>query len=92
MRPGDRVRCTYRAQHVGTLLAHDDPRGWAGSLAFPEGTPSVEQVRAHIARYTALWPDLAKHDAERAVVAWDFGKIYFERADALYLAEEKVAS
>jgi hypothetical protein len=69
------------------LLADDDPRGWAGSLAFPDGEPTVEQVRAHIARYRAQCPDLAAYDKTRAVVAWDFGKVYTERADALFPAE-----
>jgi hypothetical protein len=84
---GARVKCSYRGNHVGTLLADDDPRGWIGSLAFPEGIPTVEQVRAHIAHYRSMWPDLAAHDATRAVVAWDFGKVYWESADSLSLAE-----
>jgi hypothetical protein len=83
LKPGTRVTCVYRNEHVGTVLAEDDPKGWKGSLAFPEGEPSREAVRAHIQRYRALWPELAVHDAARAVVAWDFGKVYFERADAL---------
>ena len=89
--PGTRVRCTYRNdpgfQHVGTLLADDDPKGWTGSLAFPNGEPTAEEVRAHIARYRAQCPDLAAHDATRAVVAWDFGKVYHEKADSLFPAE-----
>ena len=91
---GSRVRCTYRHEpgrfsHVGTLLADEDPRGWVGSLAFPDkaNPPTVEQVRAHIADYRARWPELAAHDATRAVVAWDFGKVYHESAASLFTAE-----
>jgi len=88
---GSRVRCTYRNdpgyQHVGTLLADDDPRGWVGSLAFPDRTPTLEEVRAHITEYQTREPSLAAYDATRATVAWDFGKVYREKADALFPAE-----
>jgi hypothetical protein len=90
LKPGTRVRCTYRSDpgfvHEGTLLADDDPRGWEGSLAFYGRKPTLETVRAHIAEYRARWPELARHDANRAIVAWDFGKVYTERADAIYEA------
>jgi hypothetical protein len=86
--PGTRVKCTYRCgngfDHVGTLLADDDPRGWVGSLAFPEGTPTVEQVREHIASYQARDPRLIDYDSTRATVAWDFGKVYRESAESLW--------
>jgi hypothetical protein len=93
LKPGTRVRCTYRNdpgfQHVGTLLADDDPRGWVGSLAFPVGTPTVEQVREHIAHYQQD-PRLAAYDKTRATVAWDFGKIYRESAESLFEADLKI--
>ena len=89
--PGTRVCCTYRDEpgrfrHVGTLLADDDPREWVGSLAFPTGIPTVEQVREHIASCEKSHPTLKDHETKRATVAWDFGKVYREQADALYLA------
>jgi hypothetical protein len=91
LKPGTRVRCTYRNdpnfRHVGTLLADDDPKGWTGSLAFPFGEPSVEDVRAHIASYQARHADLKAYDATRATVAWDFGKVYRESAESLFPAE-----
>ena len=90
LKPGTRVRCTYRSDpgfvHEGTLLADDDPRGWEGSLAFYGRKPTLETVRAHIAQYQASYPELRAHDATRCVVAWDFGKVYHERADAIFEA------
>lgn len=73
--PGTRVRCAYRDAHVGTLLAIDDPRAWVGSIAFPGGEPTPELVRAHVARCRARG-DL---DGSRLPVAWDFGKVYWDR-------------
>lgn len=49
---GALVRCEYREGHVGELLAVDDPRAWAGTIAFPfPGLPDAELVRAHVVRH-----------------------------------------
>lgn len=80
--PGTRVKCAYRNQHMGTVLAKDDPRAWAGSLAFPEASPDPQAVRAHVARCESRG-DLS--DATQPV-AWDFGRIYWDRQ--LYAAED----
>jgi hypothetical protein len=71
--PGDRVKCTYRGNHLGTVLAIDDPRAWQESIAF-EGTPSQEQVTAHVEWCLSqglLGPS-------RTPVLWDFGKVYWD--------------
>jgi hypothetical protein len=61
---GERVTCAYRGQHQGTVLARDDPRAWAGTLAFPEEKPDPEAVQAHVKRHTPRLND--KHP-----VLWD---------------------
>lgn len=78
---GTRVVCRYRVTeggaghaHVGTLLAMDDPRAWAGSLAFPTATPDPELVKAHVARCVARG---MLRGIERPVL-WDFGKVYWD--------------
>lgn len=70
---GTRVTCQYRGAHQGTVLAYDDPRCWAGSIAFPLATPSQAEVSAHVARClgaTGPW--------EHQPVLWDFGKIWWD--------------
>lgn len=71
---GTRVRCAYRDAHEGTVLAHDDPRAWAGSIAFPGSSPDPAEVTAHVAKCEARG-DL--RDA-RQPVAWDFGRVYWD--------------
>lgn len=78
--PGTRVKCAYRVndttgfEHVGTVLAKDDPRAWAGSLAFPEASPDASAVAAHVARCEARG---YLSDAKQPVL-WDFGKLYWD--------------
>lgn len=50
MKPGDTVTCRYRENHQGTVLAIDDPKAWAGSLAFPSDNPDPEAVKQHVAK------------------------------------------
>lgn len=71
VKPGDRVRCDYRDGHRGTVLAADDPRAWAGSIAFPAPNPDPAAVAAHARRYPA--------EPGRHPVLWDFGNIYWDR-------------
>lgn len=75
MKPGTRVRCRYRDTHAGTVLAKDDPRAWAGSLAFPCDAPDPVAVAAHVARCEAegLLSD------GKLPVLWDFGTLYWDR-------------
>lgn len=58
--PGTYVSCHYRrlaspykrgdgSIHIGVALALDDPRAWAGSIAFPTPTPDAAAVKAHVA-------------------------------------------
>lgn len=77
MKPGANVgakRWPYAAAHPdcweqpwsGTLLALDDPRAWAGTIAFPEAQPTRAAVRRHLAK---------SEPSERVPVLWDFGAI-----------------
>jgi hypothetical protein len=84
--PGARVTCSYRRNdatgvvHAGTVLAIDDPRAWAGTLAFfgPE-FPDARKVRAHVERCIAEFQDFC----DKVPVFWSFGTIYWEPARAL---------
>lgn len=73
MKPGDRVKCTYRGAHRGTLLALDDPRAWAGTIAFPDTNPDPEAVRAHVEMHRASFERY-----EHRPVLWDFGRLYWD--------------
>lgn len=74
MAPGSRVTCRYRGDHVGTVLAIDDPQVWAGSLAFPEVNPDPGSVREHVSRCLSRGLLL-----DKIPVLWDFGRVYWDR-------------
>lgn len=63
----------------GVVLEVTDQRAWMGTIAFPTGTPTVAQIRTHLA---AVAPSLTS-----VPVLWDFGayglKVYWERPAAL---------
>ena len=90
---GTRVKCNYRKddtsgyEHVGTVLAKDDPCCWAGTLAFPESDPDPVAVKAHVARCEARGDLVCGTPGPSAQqpVKWDFGKIYWD--SQLYAAE-----
>lgn len=99
MKVGTKVgakRWAYSAAHpdcwlkpwAGVVLAKDDPRAWADTLAF-RGTPTQEQVRAHIA---AIGPGGL---ASVTPVLWDFGphgqKVYWETTAGLRPYADDVA-
>lgn len=50
-RPGQRVTCSYRGDHVGKVLSIDDPRAWANTAAFPQDRPSPRAVKEHVLRH-----------------------------------------
>lgn len=62
LHPGAFVGCDYRwpfdhghpdnwvRPHEGTILWLDDPRAWAGSLAFPSDSPEQSLVTQHVQR------------------------------------------
>lgn len=94
---GQRVGCTYRdcppqqpwlhRDHRGTVIARDDPRAWAGTIAFPgPGAPTQKAVREHLAKLDAMGVSVM----DKIPVAWDFGKVYWESAEALYAAPAEV--
>ena len=52
----------------GIVLADDDPRAWAGTIAFGSATPDPEAVRKHVA-----WCRSQGLLAKSIAVLWDFG-------------------
>lgn len=92
--PGTRVKCAYRKndttghEHMGTVLAKDDPRCWAGSLAFPEPNPDPRAVRAHVRKVLRRGDSVCGVPGPSAQqpVLWDFGRIYWD--SQLYAAEQ----
>ena len=81
--PGALVVCSYRPSHTGLVLAADDPRAWAGTMAFPDTSldapPAAEDVTAHLAKHSALGTPLGG----KVPVLWSFGRVYWEALDAL---------
>lgn len=92
MKPGTKVgakRWPYSAAHpgcwgrpwAGLVLELTDPRAWAGTLAFPRGTPSRAEVKAHVAACEARGLTFG----DRIPVLWDFGssglKCHWEKCD-----------
>jgi len=75
----------------GVVIAHDDPRAWADTLAFPGRVPTIEEARAHVAEITARGFDKTL----KIPVLWDYGahgeKVYFEMAYSLRPYAEDVA-
>lgn len=59
-------------EHLGTVLAPTDPRAWANTLAFPDRTPTHEEVVAHVNQ-----PHI-KAFMSSVPVLWTFGKVYWE--------------
>jgi hypothetical protein len=89
-------RWPYHAAHpdcwgkplAGTVLDKADPRAWAGSLAFPGSNPDPKAVRAHVERQEAA----GFLQDGKVPVAWDFGKVYWERTEKLRTYEADVAA
>lgn len=52
--PGTKVRCSYRGDHVGRVLAIDDPKAWAGTAAFPMVNPKRAAIKAHILKHPTV--------------------------------------
>jgi len=84
---GDRVgasRWPYNACHpgcwekpwCGVVIALDDPRAWAKTLAFNMEEPDQKEVTAHVA-----WCKSEGLLDDKCPVLWDFGtehKVFFE--------------
>lgn len=87
MKPGTRVHCSYREQHIGTVLAIESPDAWRGSIAFGIGDPDPEAVRKHVA-----WCRTFGGLDNATPVAWDFGRVYWDRTDSLTPAEVSCSS
>ena len=94
--PGTKITVGYRmarkdstqpwleTTRYGIVLAPNDPRAWANTGAFYDRTPSQEEVNAHLAKPTVAQ---AMSRCQDVPVLWDFGRIYWEPADALLSAE-----
>jgi hypothetical protein len=72
MKPGTRVVCSYRGNHVGKILAVDDPRAWAHTGAFPHDKPDRRAVKEHVLRH----PTVA---LKSIPVLWPFGVMWDSR-------------
>jgi hypothetical protein len=77
----------------GTLLAEDDPRAWANTIAFPGREPSQAEATAHVAWCAANVPH---HIGEVvAPVLWNFrdeSRVMWERtADLRPYADDVTA-
>lgn len=72
----------------GTVLAHDDPAAWEGSIAF-SARPTVSAIRAHLTRCYSeglLWDDVP--------VLWHFfdrPRVHWERVDSLQPYDEAIS-
>jgi hypothetical protein len=82
--PGTPVRCDYRDGHRGIVLARNDARAWANTLAFPTDSPDPDAVSVHVAcctfgddKHPVLYPFGVRWDsslhrvAEAAVTVGD---------------------
>lgn len=73
------VRCSYRGEHVGTVLAIDDVDAWRGTLAFLDRECTPETARAHVReRYGSRWHG----DRESVPVRYAWG-VMWDRASSL---------
>jgi hypothetical protein len=68
----------------GEVLDVTDPRAWAFTLAFPNRTPGRGEVLSHLLRVGFA--------SEAVPVAWEFGRVYWERAGSLRPYEEDEAA
>lgn len=84
LKVGDRVKCSYRAEHIGTIIATNDTRIWSNTLAFPQRTPLQAEVDEHI----ALCESKGLNFENETPVAWDFGKFYWDSTDSLEVVDE----
>ena len=77
---GSKVIATYGRydpetgrEWTGVVLNRDDPQAWINTIAFPgPEEPDKKAVKAHVERHQDLLSD-------RVPVAWEFGKVYWER-------------
>lgn len=91
---GTKVHCTYRHYrkdscqpwmehtHEGVVIADNDPRIWADTLAF-RGMPTQEQVNNHL-----TWcKDNGLDFEDETPIAWNYGKFQWDRTDAVFPAD-----
>jgi hypothetical protein len=92
--PGTYVRCHYRqpaspyrrgdgSLHIGVVLALNDPRAWARTLAFSSDTPDPAAVTAHVA--SCLARGLLQDG--RQPVLYDFGVRWDSQLHALTMRD-----
>lgn len=71
----------------GVVLEQTDPRAWAGTTAFPDEYPNPLAIACHVARCESqgLLDD-------RIPVFWDFGRVWWERPEAIRPYDEDQAA
>jgi len=67
--------------HRGVVLDQTDPRAWSGSIAFPR-EPGRGEVLEHLIKVG--WSE------DEVPVAWEFGRVYWERVENLKPYDEDV--
>lgn len=80
----------WGAPRQGVVLAEDDPRAWADSLAFPHRTPTADEAQAHV-----KWCRQRGYLSNRQPVLWDFGdvqQVFWEPSDSLAYMERDFAA
>ena len=85
---GDKVTASYRYNPaadngkywVGQVLAKDDPKAWAHTLAFyGQDNPDPIKVKAHVEQCESCGLSF-ENDTP---VAWEFGRVYWEKTEDL---------
>jgi len=69
---------TWERPLGGTVLEMDDPRAWAGTIAFSTETPDPDAVACHV-----QWCKSQGLLDGKIPVLWDFGKVFWESTDSL---------
>lgn len=61
--------------YAGEVLADDDPRAWAGTIAFPTDDPDPVKVCDHVA-----WCKSQGLLSDVQPVLWEFGRVHWEKS------------
>lgn len=59
---------------AGIVIADDDPRAWAGTIAFSSENPDPAAVSAHVA-----WCKSQNLLSDVQPVLWEFGRVHWEK-------------
>lgn len=81
-----RIKCDYRGDHKGQLLARNDPRAWRGTMAFPSGgpDPTCASITQHLRQVDRTMRELGHtHGTRKVPVLWDFGLVCWDCVSSL---------